>query len=221
MESTDLRNILRKSSVNASEAELRTYVACLEKIIDNLNRPGVPDRFRDDIMKTAAAGIEMSLTLSAPFFHIDEVLENVTTNMHRVANLLDYAMHSRPRSMGYGVINGSLGKLLPRIFPTRRGAEEYLETFADLGHPIVGLEVIPVELASAHGVAPRTPQQQLTEELTPEVASEDMPRVLNPLASVEIKEGATVEELDALSKINLRVAETTPPPIPSESKETK
>lgn len=152
-----LRSLLARTDVHLDKDIVEQFTKEITEVLSSLNRPGLHNNFRDDVIKVISTAVDMGKTLSSPTFEVDEVLRNLSFLNARMAMILDYVSSSRPRTQGYGLVHAKTGRIAPTIYLDKSEADRYVENLRELGMLPPDIELRRIEVVSSSVQAPATP----------------------------------------------------------------
>lgn len=145
-----IRSLLQSATLNADDPAVADLRAFLDTTLDALAEPGINEQFRTDLLKVMTASLDLAFTLSGRTYNIDEVLRLVAFIEQRMSFILNHAITSRPRTLGFGLRHNHTGRILPNIFSSASEAARYISDLAHVSGTMPPFDVVPVELSSAN-----------------------------------------------------------------------
>lgn len=188
---SSLRELLSRIKLPSDSETQQVICDELKTALEALAQPGINEDFRNDVMKTVAAMIDLAKTVSRPVYQTDEILVNLSLISTRIAFLLQHIASSRPRTVGFGLVHQNSGKVLPNIWLAESEAKMYVDSMRNMGALPPSVAIIPVEVTSRYVVRP-------TAAIPPPPAqppTDPLPRILTPVnpTSPETKPPSTAQ----------------------------
>ena len=210
-----LRDMLK--GIKDEPAALPLVGERVEEIISRYSTPGILPQFREDVLAMIASVLDLAENMSEKTYRLDEVFTDIANIQHHISTMMKHGILSRPRVVGFGLLNNQSGLLLPAFFYTFEEATNQLRILKDNG-VVSPISVVPAECVTSSILQPMeakkaklsSPAQSpgSITHLSPTVSVQPIPQPApapapaKPAPDKPLPTGATEAQLADLAKKN-------------------
>lgn len=171
----------------------------VEDIIHRYSAPAIHPQFREDVIGMIASVLDLAENMSEKTYRLDEVFNDIADIQRHISIMMKHGILSRPRVVGFGLLNNQSGLLLPAFFYTEGEASNQLRILKDNG-VISPITVVPAECVTSSILQPMEDNHpQLAAPLPPGASVKPIPPPIPPPASPKPPAGATEAQLTDLA----------------------
>lgn len=166
----------------------------VEEIIHRYSAPSIHPQFREDVIGMIASVLDLAENMSEQTYRLDEVFNDIADIQRNISTMMKHGILSRPRVVGFGLLNNQSGLLLPAFFYTQNEADNQLRILKDNG-VISPITVVPAECVTSSILQPMEDKHPQLSGPLPDGASV---KPVTPPPAPSLPKGATPDQLSTL-----------------------